>query len=58
MIDTEFETTVQDKVVRFDETKSITTVLAELDILYKKDRIPFLKEIENEDDKKKVFFQI
>ena len=54
---TEFETTVHGNTVRFDETKSINTLLSELDILYKKDKIPFLKGIENEEEKKKYFLE-
>ena len=54
---TEFETTVHGNTVRFDETKSINTLLSELNILYKKDKIPFLKDIENEEEKKKYFLE-
>lgn len=43
--DTEFETTVQGNIVKYDETKSLNTILSELNILYKKDKIPALKEL-------------
>ena len=40
--DTEFKTTVHDNIVRFDESKNINTLLSELDILYKKNKLDFL----------------
>lgn len=55
--DTEFETTVQDTIVRFDESKSLNTILSELKIMYKKGKFPFPKEIENEEDKKRYFLE-
>ena len=43
--------------MRFDETKSLNTLLSELTILYKKGKFPFPKEIENEEDKEKYFLK-
>lgn len=55
--DTEFETTVRDTIVRFDESKSLNTILSELNIMYKNDKFPFPKEIENKEDKKRYFLK-
>lgn len=55
--DTEFETTIHGNIVRFDEGKSLNTLLSELTILYKKGKFPFPKEIENEEDKEKYFLK-
>lgn len=38
--DTEFETTFKNNIVKFDKSKNINTVLSELDILFKKNKIP------------------
>lgn len=56
--DTEFETTIKGNTVKYDETKSLNTILSELDILYKKDKIPVLKGIEDEEEKYNKFLEI
>ena len=56
--DTEFETTMKGNIVRYDETKSLDTILFELEILYKKDRIQVLRGIEDEEEKYNKFLEI